>query len=235
MKITAISDMHGTLDFNVEKSNILFICGDIFPLRIQRQMFLCEQWLNDTFINWCKNQPVEKIYLIGGNHDLFFQFKGKEKLKELFRYTNITYLEDELTKYVDNKTGKEYSIYGSPWCHKFGNWSFMNYNDKELENKFLQMPDNVDFLLTHDAPYGCSDLLDDKQLELMHRKNPGHIGSIGLANAIKVKKPKFNLHGHLHSTNHNEEDLEGTKVYNVSYVDEFYNPKYKPLIISAEG
>ena len=77
MKIAAISDMHGTLDFNVEKSNILFICGDIFPLYIQRQIFLCGQWLNDTFIKWCKKQPVEKIYLIGGNHDLFFQSKGK--------------------------------------------------------------------------------------------------------------------------------------------------------------
>lgn len=231
MKIAAISDMHGILDLKIDKSNILCICGDIFPLKIQRNSFLCEQWFKDVFLSWCNEQPVDEIYLIAGNHDFFLSQTKPYGVKELCKGTNVTYLEDNETKYLDIDSGKEYSIYGTPWCHQFGYWAFMGYSDERLEEIYKKMPDNVDILLTHDAPYGYSDKLDPKQLEEQKRKDPGHIGGIGLTNAIKERKPKYNFHGHLHSTNHDVEMLDDTKIYNVSYVDEHYKPAYKPLYL----
>ena len=68
IKICAISDMHGILDFNIEPCDILCICGDIVPLYIQTHHTATLTWLADTFVPWCEKQPCEKIFLIAGNH-----------------------------------------------------------------------------------------------------------------------------------------------------------------------
>jgi hypothetical protein len=52
--------------------------------------------------------------------------------------------------------GKPWTIWGSPLCHIFGNWAFMN-TDEYNKSQFEKMPENVDFLTTHDAAYKHSD------------------------------------------------------------------------------
>ena len=49
--------------------------------------------------------------------------------------------------------------------------------------------------------------------------------------AILEKKPKYCFHGHLHSTNHEEELLGNTKVYNTSILNEDYKITYDPVIL----
>ena len=71
MKICAFSDMHGQLDFKIEPCDIVIICGDIIPLRIQSFTGPSEVWLRDVFIPWCTNLPCEKVLFIAGNHKLF--------------------------------------------------------------------------------------------------------------------------------------------------------------------
>lgn len=58
-----------------------------------------------------------------------------------------------------------------------------------------------------------------------------HKGCPELWDAIIATKPKYNFHGHLHSTNHEKELLGETKIYNVSILDEEYKLVYNPLII----
>lgn len=227
MKIAAISDMHGILDFDIEKSDILLICGDIVPLYYQRNDEMSRTWFVDEFIPWCKDQPVKEIYLIGGNHDWWI-YRWPEQVKLMCKkfMPNLHYLLDELSIYED-EDGKCYSIYGTPWCHKFYNWAFMDYDDDQLYDKYMNMPDDLDFLITHDAPYGVSDVCNSIW-------NSGeHIGGPGLAKAIEKKQPKYNLHGHLHSSNHNCEMLGNTKVYNVSMINEDYKLEYYPLYIEV--
>ena len=103
-------------------------------------------------------------------------------------------------------------------------------DDVVLESRFKRIPEDVDFLLTHDAPYGTSDIC----MQNVYWNNGEHIGSRPLRDAIIEKKPKYNLHGHLHSTNHNEEILNETKVYNVSILDERYEVTYSPLVIEFD-
>lgn len=225
MKIAAISDMHGILDFNIEKSDILFICGDIMPLNIQSYSKESKKWFTYTFIPWCKSLPVNDIYLIGGNHD-FWIYRHPDEVKKLCRdyMPTLHYLLDEEAIYSDD-CGNIFKIYGSPWCHQFGDWAFMGYSDEALANIFLKMPDDVDFLITHDAPYGVSDVCTSTW-------NVGqHIGNHGLAYVIGKRKPKYNFHGHLHSSNHDCEMLDKTKVYNVSMINEKYELQYYPLYI----
>lgn len=225
MKIAAISDMHGILDFNIEKSDVLFICGDIMPLNIQFYSKESKIWFTKTFFPWCKSLPVNDIYLIGGNHDWWI-YRHPEEVRNICKeyMPNLHYLLDEEAIYCDD-IGNTFKIYGSPWCHQFGHWAFMGYSDEALSKIFMNMPDDVDFLITHDAPYGVSDICSSVW-------NAGmHIGSHGLAAAMVLKQPKYNFHGHLHSSNHDCEMLNNTKVYNVSLINEDYKPQYYPLYL----
>ena len=224
IKICAISDMHGKLDFDIEPCDILCICGDIVPLNVQTFHQGTIKWLMKTFIPWCEKQPCEKIFLIAGNHD-WIAMRNPDDWELCFKGTKITYLCDSAAEYVkESEDGyKEISIYGTPWCHQFYDWAFMT-SDVNLEKIYSKIPYKVDILLTHDAPHGTSDVL----LQEIPWKNGEHIGCIPLGNAVDEKKPQFVLHGHLHSTNHEVEKRGDTNVVNVSMVDEHYDLVYKP-------
>ena len=229
MKVCALSDIHGNLNFNIEPCDVLCICGDIVPLYYQKSNKLSKDWLIEEFIPWCNNQPVSEILLIGGNHDFYLE-RHPEAVKSIIRdfeglRPRITYLQDESYEYIDEESGKVFTFYGTPWCHKFGNWAFMLENDENLVKIFDNIPEGVDVLLTHDAPYGVSDVCQQRITWVSHN----HIGCVPLADAIERAKPKMCLHGHLHTTNHEKEMLGDTEVYNVSLLDELYSMSYKPF------
>lgn len=225
MKICAISDMHGLQEFvHINECDILCICGDVVPLKMQRNIPQSLSWLKKQFIPWCEKQPCKQIYLVAGNHD--FVFERTPKINDLFLGTKIIYLNNQSAEYLDEESGKTYSIWGSPLCHIFGNWAFMYSPEDELE-KFSLMPKNCDIVLCHDAPYGVSDIC----MQSTPWNKGIHIGNPELTATVMGKEPKLLLHGHLHSSNHDCEKLDNTDVYNVSVVDERYEINYKPLEI----
>lgn len=71
MVICAFSDMHGELDFKIKPCDIVLICGDIVPLRIQNYTTPSEIWLKNTFLPWCTSLPCEKVLFVAGNHKNF--------------------------------------------------------------------------------------------------------------------------------------------------------------------
>lgn len=102
MLATAISDMHGQHeDVLVPESDVLFICGDIVPLRMQIDVPRSFNWFEKRFIKWCQSLPVKQIYLVGGNHDFFLQERDKT-VNEYLQGTKITYLNNTSAEYVDN-------------------------------------------------------------------------------------------------------------------------------------
>lgn len=225
IKIASISDMHGNLDITIEKSDLLIIAGDILPLDIQMNTRGSKKWLKSIFIPWCESLDVDNIFLVGGNHDFYLQNHTQE-FRDMIKYTNIRYLQDESAVYI-GENGKVYNIYGTPWCHQFGNWAFMGYSDEALKDIYSKMPDNIDILISHDAPYGYSDTI----IEDVPWGNGEHIGCKPLAEVVLEKKPKLLLHGHLHSSNHEMELMENTMVYNVSILNEHYKIAFKPLYL----
>ena len=220
MLIGAISDLHGNL-IDIYPCEVLFICGDISPLRLQFNMEEMEYWITNEFLPWCEKLSCERIFLIAGNHDAFLERK-KEKFKSLLLGSKVVYLENELSEYITDN-GDCYKIFGTPYCHIFGNWPFMR-TDEVLKNKFFDIPEDCDIVFSHDCPFGTGDVC----LEL----NEKHRGSIPLRDAIIRSKPRYLFTGHLHSANHNCEILEDTKVYNTSIVNERYEVSYEPLYLN---
>lgn len=232
MNICAISDLHGYLPLypnewwgDLQSCEIICICGDIFPLYIQTNMTESKRWLLEKFKPWAADLPVEKVLFIGGNHDFFCERCKKDLFHWFSKHDKVTYLHNTGIDYISTQDTKTYSIFGSPYCHQFGSWAFMR-DEETLVKKFSEIPENLDILITHDAPYGTSDICFEG-----FARSIGHIGCTELRDAIIEKKPSWCLHGHLHSSNHEIETLDFTKVINCSILDESYNLSYSPQII----
>lgn len=223
IKVCALSDMHGQL-IDIEPCDLVLVCGDSVSLKMQRYDESTLEWYKNIFKPWAEKLPCKKVLWIAGNHD-YMQGKAEEYRMIFSRIDKVTYLEDE--GYIYNQDDQILKIWGTPWCRKFGTWHFMA-KPEVLKEKFSLIPENLDILMTHDAPYGCSDVLLDKSVFWW---TPNHIGNPQLAEAIKEKKPRYLVHGHLHSTNRDFETMENTKVINVSILGEDYKIESKPLYI----
>ena len=228
MKVTALSDLHGTLlpvEDYFEPCELVCICGDILPLGIQANSRKARAWLIDEFKPWCESLPCDKVIFIAGNHD--FPFNNLDFMQSIFsRDAKITYLFHENYVYTA-KDGKEYSIFGTPYCKLFGGWAFMEM-DNVLEELYQAIPENLDILITHDQPYGYGDII----LGSCPWADGSHIGNTPLLKAILDKQPRYQFNGHLHSCDHTLIEIGETKHYNVSIKDENYDPVYEPLVIN---
>ena len=224
LKVCAISDLHGYLP-ELEPCDIVFICGDFSPLEIQANGRKMRKWLLEEFKPWAENIQCDKVIFIAGNHD-YIAYRDPDFMRENFRMDmKVVYLCDQQYTYVD-KDDNIYRIYGTPWCRQFFNWPFME-SDEELNKLYLHIPDNLDFLLTHDQPYGYGDII----LQDIHWNTGEHIGNKILLEHVFVRQPKYMFCGHLHATDHNCVEIKETKRYNVSLKDEYYEPIYEPLYL----
>ena len=225
MKICGISDMHGQYDFKVEPCDIVLICGDIIPLKIQKNDIQSEEWLKTFFIPWCTDLPCEKVVFIAGNHDFVFM-EHPERVRDLLKdQDKVIYLECETYEYQ----GKV--IYGTPLCKKFYNWAFMSLSledQKERYKRHLEAIGKIDIIMSHDCPYGIADVLLQKDCWWA---NGEHIGNKALRWFVDEAKPELVLEGHLHSCEHGKTMHGDTAVYNVSLLNEDYKMVYKPLYI----
>ena len=234
MKIIAISDLHGLLPEITERADVMFLCGDISPLNIQFNIPEMTIWMYKQFIPWIKTLNVEQVYLIAGNHDAWFQRLSTPQRHELYYngQGKLVYLKNESASYIDNN-GKEWTIFGTPYCHLFGNWPFM-VSDEVLVEKFANIPNDVDFILSHDTPYGVG--TQDYILEKLRHGNHElvHVGNSPLRDRLESINYKWLFHGHIHSSGHTPEEFVTGKVVNVSLVDESYDLVYKPFILTIE-
>jgi Icc-related predicted phosphoesterase len=223
MRICAFSDMHGQYDFKVEPCDIVLICGDILQLKIQKYTQDSEEWIRTFFIPWCNNLPCDKVIFIAGNHDFYFE-RHPDRIKRILEgQDKIVYLDCETYEY------KGKTIYGTPWCKPFYNWAFMEETTKSDERyKDVQ---HMDILMTHDAPYGVSDILLQKDCWWA---DGTHIGNLALRNLLDRTKPSLHVFGHLHSCNHLRTMNENTSVFCVSLLDENYKMTYEPLYFNLE-
>lgn len=216
MKIIVTADLHGILP-EIQSCDLLLICGDIVDLKVQSSFIKGRRWYRDKFKPWAESLPCDKVLFIAGNHDLCIE--GHEDWYETVfpRDSKVTFLDHTSYNY------KGLIIFGTPYCKEFGNWAY-NATEGELEKLYEDIPEYVDILMTHDAPYGTTDVC----LEGWNRE---HLGNIALRDAILKKDPTYAVHGHLHSSNHEYEYLGKTKVYNTSFINEQYEPFYEPLCL----
>ena len=232
LKVVAISDLHGFLPEITEAADIAIIAGDTIPLEIQFNKPKSKEWLETTFANWVKTIPVDRVFMIAGNHDAYFESVKQSNILALHQACgNLIYLKNEVGHYYDD-WGQLWSIFGTPYCHIFGNWPFMRSDDYMTE-KFKEIPDKVDIIISHDPPWACGDV--DVILEGPTHKAGRmfqHLGNKPLRARIEKVDYKLLVCGHIHGGDH---DLnEGWKAVNVSHLNEYYEPYYPPFYIELE-
>ena len=217
MVITLISDTHNKhkqVTSSLPGGDLLIHAGDISSMGYKHEIQQFCKWFNSL-----ENYTVKTF--IAGNHDFGFE-KEPEMTKEVVgSYKGIDYLQDSFLGYgVD--TENYVKIYGSPWQPEFHNWAFNLPKDGwELEQKWDDIPEDTDILITHGPAFGYLDTVMGRYENL---------GCELLVNRIKKIKPKIHVCGHIHSGYGYVFDGD-THFINASVLDEQYQYTQKPLTV----
>ena len=84
----------------------------------------------------------------------------------------------------------------------------------------VQIPENIDILITHRPPLGILDSIDDNI----------HYGSSILLDKVSKIKPKMHMFGHVHSA-YGTMNWNGTTFSNAGLTDWKYDIRYSPQIL----
>lgn len=239
MKFLGLSDLHGDLPIIKGNYDAVIVAGDIVPLPIQRDIVSSIVWFSTEFVNWCMKLDCEKIFLVGGNHDLFLEWIIKDAVektycsklyaesfgdvvisRKLMLPEKIVYLQDSSYNF-HNKI-----IYGTPWCPELKTWAFYK-NSSDLTDVFKKIKQDVDILITHAPGHN----INDTGISLQYGYSRDY-GSNELRDAVLSRNVKCWLCGHVHSGNHTFSKYGNTDMWvaNVSIKDEDYKPVFKPLV-----
>ena len=226
VKILATSDLHGLLDglpeiCSVNKPDVLVIAGDIHPAIIGTDP---DDWFRNVFFPFVRSLGCEVI-ATPGNHD-FWLASHTETIAGIAPKNFHLLLDSEITV-----CGLRF--YGTPWVPWIsGHWSF-EQDDDDLKDRFAAIPSDLDVLISHSPPK-----FPDCNLDVSMQRDQRywqHFGSVSLANAIERAKPRYCVCGHIHSGSHGDFTAPGgTRVFNVSRVNEQYQVYYCPLLLEVE-
>lgn len=236
IKTVIFSDCHGILPDINDEFDLMLIAGDITPATWyhSKSKILQREWLLSEFKEWLDKLPYRtansRVIVIPGNHDCVFEDMSISERIELNselgnRFELLLHEKTVFTNVNENGDITELKIFGTPYCKRFGKWSFMEDNDL-LEKLFNDIPEGLDILITHDPP-----TLNKLGTITEGFQEGKDAGNEILSKRILEVKPKYVFSGHIHSGNHTLEEYEGILMANVAYVDESYYPVNKVLKI----
>jgi hypothetical protein len=169
MKITFISDTHTRhrdVEADLPGGDLLIHAGDFMNSGYHKEEA-------EEFFTWFDGiKGYDTKVFIAGNHDRIMQMQPEWATGTLTGYKTIEYLQDEeCVLYFDGPNGDHpednVRIYGSPWQPEFFNWAFnLPRNGWELEQRWKDIPDNTDILITHGPPYGYLDVPGGKKFQV---------------------------------------------------------------------
>ena len=216
MKITFISDTHNKHKQiqDLPGGDLLIHAGDISSMGHKHEIQQFCKWF-DSLTNY------SAVVFIACNHDFGFEKRPEETMEIVNSYKWITYLQDNHLSFgPDMETLVK--IYGSPWQPEFYNWAFnLPKNGLELDQKWNDIPEDTDILITHGPAFGILDTIAGQYENL---------GCQLLTNRIKKIKPKIHVCGHIHSGRGYVFDGD-THFFNASVLDEQYQYTQKPLTV----
>lgn len=128
--------------------------------------------------------------------------------------TECIYLEDNSVTLYGLK------IYGTPWQPEFCGWAFNLPRGKACLEKWDNIPDDTDILITHTPPVGYGDLCCTGV----------RAGCVELLSTVRNRvRPKYHIYGHIHEGYGVRSD--GKVVFiNASTCDINYMPTNKPIV-----
>ena len=114
-------------------------------------------------------------------------------------------------------------FYGSPWQPEFYNWAFNLPRGEKLAQKWAEIPDNTDVLITHGPAYGILD----------YAPMGGHVGCEELYKRISDIKPKIHVCGHIHNS-YGQKTIDGIEFLNASVLNDRYEYAHKPIVVDFD-
>ena len=216
IKVTLMSDTH------TKERNVLVNGGDLI-LHSGDVMNSGYEWedLYD-FLNWFSELPYKMKVFTPGNHDRYIQDNPVDAWKMIneFHDKGVRCLIDDFVEFEGLK------IYGSPWQPEFYNWAFnLPRNGWEIEQKWKDIPDDTDILLTHGPAWGI--------LDTVVNRRDMNLGCEMLTKRLETLKPLIHNCGHIH-TGYGYVEKNGTHFFNSSILDERYRHNQKPFDITID-
>lgn len=208
IKVVCISDTHCRLrNVTIPEGDILIHAGD---LTFQGNVTEISQELRELE-RIAKN--FKAVFYIAGNHDWLGEYNSS-LLRQMCKDVGVTYLQDEWAVH------EGLVIYGSPWQPEFCDWAFNLPRGEKLAEKWAQIPDKVDILITHGPPAGILD------------KTPygESVGCKDLFERVIKVKPQLHVFGHIHH-NYGIYHFDGITFVNASTCTERYKPTNEPIVI----
>lgn len=199
MNVCVTADWHGHLP-KIPKCDLLVIAGDVFPDRHQ------EPFCNELG-RYLERVPARSIVAVPGNHDCL---AAQDPL--LMKSLPWTYLCNEAAVVQNRK------VWGSGHTSSFG--SFV-VSEAELAKEIWPLiPQDVEILVTHSAPYGRGDRVYNE-----------HIGSRSLrARVDELTQLRLHAFGHVHESARETGELpSGGRWINASMADAAERP-VNPMI-----
>lgn len=215
MKIVAISDTHEREHFvKLPDGDVLVHSGDF--------TFKGEFFAIAKFCSWMKKQNHTHKLVISGNHELTLDTElsknhsQKQMILNLFAESGITYIENSSVEIEGIK------FYGSPFTPRFYDWGFNVDRGPKIGEKWKNIPDDVNVLITHGPGYGTLDntIRDGSQgCEMLAQRIP------------QLKQLKAHIFGHLHHDGGKMIEKNGVKYVNGAICTDQYIPSNPPVVI----
>jgi len=206
LKIVATSDTHTHHEkLTIPECDILIHAGDMSFRGDSKELSSFFEWFGD------QTQARHRI-CIAGNHDSMFEYNLS--MAQSLVPNNVHYLQDSQVN-IDGLL-----IYGSPWVSLYGNWSFMlPRGGTKLKQKWANIPENTDVLITHGPPKAVLDKAHGDTLGCAH-----------LLHRVHQIKPKVHIFGHIHE-GYGQTIRNGTHFVNAAFCDINYEKFRNPITI----
>lgn len=178
MKLVAISDTHGHHDsLTVPDGDVLIHAGDFTKHGTLAEL--------DAFNTWLDTLPHTHKIVVAGNHE--HALDSEERSQAEAHLDAAHYLQDD-TVTLDGVT-----FHGSPWLptpflSPLRSTAFTR-PEQAVREKYTEIPDDTDVLITHCPPRGIAD-----RLRFLHN----HTGCDPLRNTVDRVQPQYHVFGHVH-------------------------------------
>jgi len=239
VRIVCISDTHSKaadLIENLPEGDILVHSGDFTFVSSEYEIREFNKFLKDI------SRKYKHIIVIAGNHDLSFDINKFDKSGVFIKFYRMYCCFSPFTKCPTAEVSKELlcdgvenciylqeesvvimgiKFYGSPWQTSNFDLGFNAKRGNELMEKWNNIPNDTDILLTHGPPLGIGDKV---------RKFGKRVGCYALLKTIQDRvKPKYHIYGHIHE-DYGIRRAENTIYINAAMPDAKYNMTHKPVV-----
>lgn len=208
MRMVCISDTHGMhRQLEIPDGDLLIHSGDCLGVGTLEEVEELDQWFAEL--------PHKHKILIAGNHDWCFQNDPEEARS---RVTQAHYLLDSALEIEGLR------FWGSPWVPFFFNYAFNLERGKPLAERWAQIPQDTDVLITHGPPAGILDEIVSPKGTVIHP------GCEDLAKRLETLSPRLHIFGHIHE-GYGEQRIGNCRYINASSCNARFKPANPPIVL----